>query len=114
MSNAVRATEILRRLGNFDFEGVREMLSPAFVQEYPYRRHPIHRPHRRARTFLEFCRNGMTAFEPYTFRISALYETTDHPIVIAEYTSHSRLLATNAPYSNAIHRRVRVRRTRAI
>ena len=101
MSSAVRATEILRRLGNFDFEGLREMLSPAFVQEYPYLPTPDS-PNRidGPELFIAFCRNGMTAFEPYAFRISALYETTDPATVIAEYTSHSRLLATNAPYSN--------------
>jgi ketosteroid isomerase-like protein len=101
MNSATRATEILRRLGNFDFEGPREMLSPAFVQEYPYLPTPDS-PNRidGPEPFIAFCRNGMTAFEPYAFRVSALYETTDPTTVIAEYSSHSRLLATNAPYSN--------------
>ena len=102
MTNSARATEILRRLGTFDFDGVREMLSRAFVQEYPYRPTPespdrIDGPER----FLEFCRAGMTAFAPYAFRIDALYETTDARVVIAEYSSHTRLLATDAPYSNS-------------
>jgi len=102
MTNAERATEILRRLGTLDFEGVFEMLSPAFVQEYPYRPTPespdrIDSPEK----FLEFCRAGMTAFAPYAFRIDALYETTDTRVVIAEYSSHARLLATNTRYSNA-------------
>ena len=30
MSSAVRATEILRRLGTFDFEGVREIIAEVF------------------------------------------------------------------------------------
>ena len=102
MTNSALVTEILRRLGTADFDGVREMLSPAFVQEYPYRPTP-ESPDRidGIEPFLEFCRAGMTAFAPYAFRIDALYETTDTRIVIAEYSSHTRLLATDAPYSNA-------------
>ena len=102
MTNAERATEILRRLGTFDFDGVRDMLSPAFVQEYPYRP-TAESPDRidGIEPFLEFCRAGMTAFAPYAFRVDALYETTDARIVIAEYSSHTRFLATDAPYSNA-------------
>ena len=42
----------------------------------------------------------MTAFAPYAFRVDAIYETTDRQLVIAEYSSHTHLLATNAPYSN--------------
>jgi ketosteroid isomerase-like protein len=101
MNNADRATEILRRLGSFDFDGVVEMLSPAFVQEYPYRPTPDS-PTRieGAEPFITFCRNGMSAFEPYAFRISAIYETTEPTTVIVEYSSHSRLLDTGAPYSN--------------
>ena len=102
MTKSALVTEILRRLGTCDFDGVREMLAPAFVQEYPYRPTPdspdrIEGPE----PFLEFCRRGMTAFAPYAFRIDALYETTDIRIVIAEYSSHTRLLATDTPYSNA-------------
>ena len=101
MTNAERVTEIVHRLGVFDFDGVGEMLSPTFVQEYPYLPTPespsrIEGPE----SFLAFCRNGMTAFEPYAFRILAVYETTDPTTVLAEYSSHSRLLATGAPYSN--------------
>ena len=101
MNNAGRATEILRRLGAFDFDGVLEMLSPAFVQEYPYRPTPDS-PSRieGAEPFITFCRKGMSAFEPYAFRISALYETTEPTTVIVEYSSHSRLLASGVPYSN--------------
>ena len=102
MTNSALVSEILRRLGTFDFDGLREMLSPAFVQEYPYRPTP-ESPDRidGPETFLEFCRAGMTAFAPYAFRVDALYETTDARAVIAEYSSHTRFLATDAPYSNS-------------
>ncbi|MEO5840428.1 MAG: nuclear transport factor 2 family protein [Acidimicrobiales bacterium] len=101
MTNVDRVTEIVRRLGDFDFDGVAEMLSPAFVQEYPYLPMPAS-PSRieGAAAFLEFCRAGMTSFAPYAFRIDAIYETTDPQLIIAEYSSHTHLLDTNAPYSN--------------
>lgn len=101
MTNVDRVTEIVRRLGEFDFDGVAEMLSPTFVQEYPYL--PTPRSPSRIEGpahFLEFCRAGMTSFAPYAFRIDAIYETTDRQLVIAEYSSHTHLLDTNAPYSN--------------
>lgn len=99
--NVARTVEIIRRLGEFDFDGVREMLDPAFVQEYPYRPMPDS-PTRieGVDAFLDFCRPGMSAFAPYAFRVQATYETTDPLVVLAEYSSHTHLLATGAPYSN--------------
>ena len=60
MTNVDRVTEIVRRLGEFDFVGVAKMLSPTFIQEYPY----LPTPASPARiegpaSFLEFCRAGM-------------------------------------------------------
>jgi ketosteroid isomerase-like protein len=101
MSTAERVTEVVRRLGEFDFDGVRELLSPNFVQEYPYRPTPdspdrIDGPE----PFLAFCRAGMSAFAPYAFRIQAIYETTQPHVAIAEYSSHTKLLESGTPYSN--------------
>ena len=100
-SAASRAREVIRRLGEFDFDGVAAMLSADFVQEYPYRPTPDS-PDQIAgpEAFLAFCRAGMTAFDPYAFRIESVYETTSPTTVIVEYSSHTRLLATNTPYSN--------------
>jgi ketosteroid isomerase-like protein len=101
VTNAGRTVEIIRLLGEFDFVGVRKLLSPSFVQEYPYPPMPG-APERieGVDAFVEFCRPGMTAFDPYAFQIEEVYETTDPDVVIAEYTSHTRLRATGAPYSN--------------
>lgn len=101
MTNVDRVTEIVRRLGEFDFDGVAELLSPTFIQEYPYLPTPAS-PSRieGPAHFLEFCRAGMTSFAPYAFRVDAIYETTDLQLVIAEYSSHTHLLDTTAPYSN--------------
>lgn len=100
-ANADRVREIVRRLGAADFAGVGELLSPAFVQEYPYR--PMADSPERIEgrdPFLAFCRGGMTAFDPYAFTIEHLYETTDTATIVAEYSSHTRLLHNGAPYSN--------------
>lgn len=101
IDNTARTVEIIRRLGAFDFDGVREMLAPDFVQEYPYRPMPD-APSRLegVDAFLDFCRPGMAAFAPYAFQVQATYATTDPRVVIAEYTSHTTLLATGAAYSN--------------
>lgn len=101
MSNAARVREIVHCLGQFDFDGVRSRLAPDFVQEYPYRPMPDS-PDRieGIDAFIGFCQPGMSAFDPYAFTIEALYETTDPATVIAEYSSHTRLLSSGAPYSN--------------
>ena len=101
MSNRDRVVEILRRLGEADFEGTVELLAEGFVQEYPYLPMPG-APDRieGIDAFIAFVRPGMTAFEPYRYRITEIYETTDPATVIAEYTSHNRLLSTGQPYSN--------------
>jgi uncharacterized protein len=101
VTSAERVHEVLRRLGEADFDGTAELLADDFVQEYPYR--PMAGAPDRIEgigPFLDFVRPGMSAFAPYRYRIVALYETTDPATVIAEYTSHSHLLATGAPYSN--------------
>jgi ketosteroid isomerase-like protein len=100
-TNADRVREVLRRLGEADFDGTGELLADDFVQEYPYVP-MVGAPARieGVEPFLDFVRPGMTAFEPYRYTIEELFETTDPAVVVAEYTSHSRLLASGAPYSN--------------
>ena len=100
MSSAL-VVEILRRLGEADFEGTAALLADDFVQEYPYP--PMAGSPTRIvgiEPFLDFVRPGMTAFEPYQYRVVEMFVTTDPRTVIAEYTSHSRLRATGAPYGN--------------
>ena len=101
MKPAEAVVEVLRRLGEADFDGCAELLAADFVQEYPIP--PMEGVPARIvgiAAFLDFVRPGMSAFEPYRFRLVELHEMLDARIVIAEYTSHSRLRATGAPYSN--------------
>ena len=93
--------ELLRRLGEADFDGTAAMLRADFVQEYPYTPMPDAPSRIEGRAeFIAFCEPGMTAFEPYRYTIEAIYDLIDPDVVIVEYTSHSSVLADGAPYSN--------------
>lgn len=99
--NVERTRNVIDCLGRFDFDGVAARLAADFVQEYPYRPTPESPERIEGRDpFIAFCRGGMAAFDPYSFTVEALHATTDPSIVIAEYSSHTRLLATGAPYAN--------------
>ena len=101
LSSRELVIEVLRRLGEADFDGTAELLADDFVQEYPY----LPMPGAASRIvgisdFLDFVRPGMSAFAPYRYRVSAIYETTDPAVVLAEYSSHSHVLTNGEPYSN--------------
>jgi ketosteroid isomerase-like protein len=99
--NRGNAVELLRRLGEADFEGTAAMLRADFVQEYPYTPMPDAPSRIEGRDeFIAFCRPGMTAFEPYRYTIEAVYDLVEPDTVIVEYSSHSAVLADGAPYSN--------------
>ncbi len=77
------------------------MLAEQFVQEYPYP--PMTGVPERIEgrdAFIAFAAAGMSAFAPYAFRIAAVHELMDPMSLIVEYTSHTRLLANDTPYSN--------------
>ena len=99
--NHDNTVELLRRLGEADFDGTAAMLREDFVQEYPYTPMPDAPSRIEGRhEFIAFCRPGMTAFEPYRYTIEAIYDLVHPDVVIVEYSSHSRVLADGAPYSN--------------
>ena len=99
--NRATVAEVIRRLGEADFDGCAALLADGFVQEYPYRPTPDG-PERieGVEAAMAFMRPGMSAFEPYRYTIEATYDLVDPDTVIAEYTSHSRLLRDGTPYSN--------------
>jgi uncharacterized protein len=102
-SQATRAAvlEAIRRLGEADFDGCGELLAEDFVQEYPYP--PMAGVPERISgrdAFLAFASAGMGAFAPYSFRIVHVHDLVDPASLIVEYTSHTRLLADDTPYSN--------------
>lgn len=101
-ANRAVMTEALRRLGSADFEGACALLSEDVLCDWPYLpmkglSHEI----RGRRAMQEFFAGGMSAFDPYLYEITAVYELVDPSRLIAEYRSNSRLRATNTPYRNA-------------
>lgn len=101
-ANRAVMTEALRRLGNADFEGACELLAEDVRCDWPYLpmkglSHEI----RGRRAMQEFFARGMSAFDPYRYEITTVYELVDPKRLIAEYRSNSRLRATDTPYRNS-------------
>jgi ketosteroid isomerase-like protein len=48
----------------------------------------------------KFFQEGMSAFDPYRYAVAQVYELLDPEVLIAEYSSDSRLLASGALYRN--------------
>lgn len=99
--NRAVMTEALRRLGNAEFGPACELLTEDVLCDWPYLpmrglSHEI-----RGRTAMrDFFAGGMSAFDPYRYEITTVYELVDPKRLIAEYRSNSRLRATNTPYQN--------------
>lgn len=93
--------DAIRLLGEADFAGCGALLAADFVQEYPFP--PMAGVPERIDgrdAFIEFASAGMSAFAPYAFRIIHVHDLADPASLIVEYSSHSRLLADDTPYSN--------------
>jgi ketosteroid isomerase-like protein len=98
--NRATLVEVIRRLGSEDFDGTAELMDEQFVQEWPYPPGPGASEAIHGRTpFFEFVR-GMTAMEPFRYTIEAVYDLVDPGVLIAEYTSHTRVRRSGQPYSN--------------
>jgi len=106
-SDALRArnreimTETLGRLGRQDFMGACDLLSEDVVCDWPYppmESVPESIVGRAA--MREFFSSGMSAFDPYDYEITEVFELLDPNRLIAEYRSNSRLKATDTPYRN--------------
>lgn len=94
-------TETLRRLGSQDFAGACELLSEDVVCDWPYP--PLENVPESITgrvAMRDFFASGMSAFDPYRYEITAVFELMDPSRLIAEYRSNSRLKATDTPYRN--------------
>ena len=100
-ANRAVMSEALGRLGRQDFVGACALLSEDVVCDWPYP--PMEGvPHSitgRA-AMQEFFSAGMSAFDPYAYEITEVFELLDPGRLIAEYRSNSRLRATDTPYRN--------------
>jgi ketosteroid isomerase-like protein len=92
---------MLNALGSKDFETFESCLDPELCCEWPYvvmEGFPTQmRGARRLREALEI---SFAQFTPYAYRIIEIHSLEDPDRLIAEYTSHSRYLPRDKPYSN--------------
>ena len=92
---------MLNALGRKEFDAFESCLDPELRCEWPYvvmagfptEMHGA----RRLRDALEV---SFATFAPYSYQIVELHELADPDRLIAEYTSHSRYLPRDVPYSN--------------
>jgi len=101
-ANRALMAEMLRRLGTQQWEPACALLSEDVLCDWPYRPLASLPSELRGReTLRAFFERGMSAFEPYRYEITQVYELSDPDALIAEYRSSSRLLASRARYQNA-------------
>jgi ketosteroid isomerase-like protein len=94
-------TEVLRRLGSQDFSGACALLSEDVICDWPYPPMADSPKEIRGRDALEqFFSGGMTAFDPYNYDITEVFDLVDPNQMIAEYRSNSRYKLSGAPYRN--------------
>lgn len=92
---------MLTALGQKDYDTFEAALHPDVLLEWPYppmEGFPTEK--RGARWFREMLEVSWADFDPYNYRIETLHDLAEADRLIAEYTSHSRFIPTNAAYSN--------------
>jgi len=94
-------TRVLQRLGSQDYAGACVLLSEDVVCDWPYPPTPETPTEIRGRGKMEsFFAGGMSAFEPYRYEITRIFDLVDPSVLIAEYESNSRYKVSGAPYRN--------------
>ncbi|HPG24470.1 MAG: nuclear transport factor 2 family protein [Spirochaetaceae bacterium] len=99
--NRAILTELLRRLGTQDYHGACAMMTEDVLCDWPYLPMPGLAHEIRGRDAMEaFFAGGMSAFEPYRYEITAVFDLLDPNRLIAEYRSNSTFKPSGAPYQN--------------
>lgn len=92
---------MLTALGQKDYDTFEAALAPDVLLEWPFppvEGYPTQQ--RGARWFRDVLEESWVDFDPYNYRIEKLHDMADPDCLIAEYTSHSRYIPANKPYSN--------------
>ncbi len=92
---------MLTALGKKDYDTFEAALAKDVLLEWPYppmAGFPAEKCG--ARWFRNVLEMSWVDFDPYNYRIEAIYDLADPDRLIAEYTSHSRFIPTGRPYSN--------------
>lgn len=93
--------KMLTALGQKDFERFEGYLAEDVLLEWPFAvMDGFPSEKRGARWFREILEVSWRDFDPYSYRIDALHDMADANTLVAEYSSHSRYIPTNTPYSN--------------
>ncbi|OCC23427.1 hypothetical protein MB02_12495 [Croceicoccus estronivorus] len=93
--------EMLTALGRKDYDTFKAALAPDVLLEWPYPpMEDFPTKQRGARWFRDVLEASWADFDPYNYRIETIHDLAAPDSLIAEYTSHSRFIPTNAPYSN--------------
>src|SRR5574337_832931 len=93
--------EMLRRLGSAQFEGACALLAENVRCDWPFPPTPEGPEELVGReTVRAFFEGGMSAFAPYSYTIEQIYDLVDPDVLIAEYSSHTHVLADGYPYAN--------------
>ncbi len=93
--------DMLGNLGNAQFEAACALLAEDVRCDWPYPPTPQGPDELVGRaTVLAFFKAGMSAFAPYRYTIEQIYDLVDPDTLIAEYSSHTRVLADSRPYEN--------------
>src|SRR5688572_8077522 len=100
-ANQALFLRMLEALGSKDYDKFESCLAEDLLCEWPYvvmEGFPTElQGRRRLREALE---TSFQSFMPYAYRIVELHSLEDPDRLIAEYTSHSRYLPRDVPYSN--------------
>lgn len=93
--------KMLTALGQKDFDTFEAFLAEDVLLEWPFAvMEGFPSEKRGARWFRDILEVSWQDFDPYAYRIQALHEMADENVLVAEYSSHSRFIPTNTPYSN--------------
>ncbi|MBJ18466.1 MAG: hypothetical protein CL933_03485 [Deltaproteobacteria bacterium] len=100
-ANRAVMTELLLRLGSQDFSGACSLLSEDVLCDWPFPPMSTMPSAIRGRGEMEaFLSQGMSAFDPYRYEITDVFELLEPTRLIAEYQSNSRYIPSGAPYRN--------------
>jgi len=92
---------MLTALGRKDFDTFEAHLAEDVLLEWPFAvMEGFPSEKRGARWFRDILEVSWRDFDPYAYRIEVLHDMADDNLLVAEYTSHSRYIPTNTPYSN--------------
>jgi ketosteroid isomerase-like protein len=92
---------MLTALGIKDYDTFEAALAPDVLLEWPFvPMEGFPEVQTGARWFRDVLEVSWADFDPYNYRIEVIHDLADPNRLIAEYSSHSRYIPADSPYSN--------------